>query len=177
MTPYSSLDLLLLVGLIISIPILPSCLETSLEIPESHCSNSLILSFFSYAFNNHSNWVWMPVRIVIIIIIIVLCHLFIFKASRKINSLSCSINPQKKMILLILWNKDYGKKVISNFFVVCVPKEIEKIFILIFHFYNLLWLDRFLVEYSSQTVHTLLLVLLKEFLQLAIIQVAFVNHQ
>src|SRR5215203_17998 len=45
MTTYSSLDLS--VGLIVSIPILPSCLETSLEIPESHSSNSLILSFLA----------------------------------------------------------------------------------------------------------------------------------
>src|SRR4029078_7993827 len=44
---YSDLFLLLSVGLIISIPILPSCLETSLEIPESHSSNSLILSFLA----------------------------------------------------------------------------------------------------------------------------------
>ena len=45
MTTYSSLDLS--VGLIISIPILPSWLETSLEIPESQSSNSLILSFLA----------------------------------------------------------------------------------------------------------------------------------
>jgi hypothetical protein len=42
---YSILDLLLLAGLIISIPILPSCRETSLEIPESHSSYSLVLFF------------------------------------------------------------------------------------------------------------------------------------
>jgi hypothetical protein len=44
MITYSGL-VSLSVGAIISVPILPSCLDTSLEIPESHSSNSLILSF------------------------------------------------------------------------------------------------------------------------------------
>src|SRR4029079_16283596 len=44
---YSDLVLFMSVGLIISIPILPSCLENSLEIPESHSSNSLVLSFLA----------------------------------------------------------------------------------------------------------------------------------
>jgi len=54
---YLDLDLLLLVGLIMSIPILPSCLETCLKIPESHYSNSLILSFLAFTFNDDSNWI------------------------------------------------------------------------------------------------------------------------
>jgi len=44
---YSDFDLILLLGLIMSITILPSCLDNSLEIPENHSSNSSILSFFA----------------------------------------------------------------------------------------------------------------------------------
>ena len=49
--------------------------------------------------------------------------------------------------------------------------------ILIFHFYNLLWLDRSLVVYSLQMDHIWLLVLLLEFPQLVTIQVGFLNLQ
>ena len=46
MITYSGLDSLS-TGLIISVPIVPSCLDISLEIPETHSSNSLILSFLA----------------------------------------------------------------------------------------------------------------------------------
>lgn len=61
MVIYSSLDSLS-IGLIISIPILPICLDISLEIFETHSLDSLILSFLAKAVNSPIELMDYPIK-------------------------------------------------------------------------------------------------------------------
>jgi hypothetical protein len=61
MVIYSSLDSLS-IGLIISIPILPICLDISLEIFEIHSLDSLILSFLAKAVNSPIELMDYPIK-------------------------------------------------------------------------------------------------------------------